>query len=209
VNANTAPTLGTYSNTTLSPGRSTTVTPTAAPADNGSISSRTVSAPGFSGSLSVSAAGVVSIGTAGPAGNYVVTVTVTDNCGVQTVRTFNLAVTSQFNFVGFFQPVDNAPVVNSVTAGSSIPVKFGLTGYQGMAIFAAGFPVSQANACNSSSVDPIEETVNAGSSSLSYDATTDQYKYVWKTDKAWRGTCRKLILRFSDGTTKEALFQFR
>jgi hypothetical protein len=44
---------------------------------------------------------------------------------------------------------------------------------------------------------------------LSYDATTDQYKYVWKTERAWRGTCRKLIVKFGDGTTKEALFQFR
>jgi hypothetical protein len=151
----------------------------------------------------------VSIGNAGPAGNYVVTVTLTDNCGVQTVRTFNLAVTSQFTFVGFFQPVDNLPTVNSVNAGQAIPVKFSLTGYQGMNIFVAGFPASQVIACSSGTPDPIEETVTAGSSSLSYDATTDRYTYVWKTEKAWKGTCRKLVVKFTDGTTREAVFQFK
>ncbi len=209
VGANTAPTLGSYSNTTLSPGGSTTVTPTAAPADNGSINSLSVSAPGFTGTLSVSAAGVVSIGNAGPAGNYVVTVTVTDNCGMQTVRTFNLSVTTQFNFVGFFQPVDNLPTVNSVNAGQSIPVKFSLTGYQGMNIFAAGFPTSQSITCSSGIPDAIEETATAGASGLSYDAATDRYTYVWKTEKAWKNTCRKLVVKFTDGTTREALFQFR
>ena len=209
VNANTAPTVGSYSATTVATGSSITVTPSAAPADNVSISSTTGSAPSFTGTLSVNAAGVVSIGNAGSPGNYVVTVTVTDNCGLSTTPTFNLSVTTLFNFVGFFQPVDNLPTVNSVTAGQSIPVKFRLTGYQGMAIFAAGFPASQTVACSSGISGPIEETVTAGSSSLSYDATTDQYKYVWKTEKAWKGTCRKLVVKFSDGTTREAVFQFK
>jgi hypothetical protein len=209
VNANTPPTLGTYLATTVATGGSTTVTPTVAPSDNGSISSSSVSAPGFTGTLSVNAAGVVSIGTAGPAGNYVVTVTLTDDCGLQTTRMFNLSVTTQFNFVGFFQPVDNLPTVNTVNAGQSIPVKFSLTGYQGMAIFAAGYPASQSLPCSGGTPDAIEETVTAGSSGLSYDATTDQYKYVWKTEKAWKGACRKLIVKFTDGTTREAIFQFR
>jgi len=29
----------------------------------------------------------------------------------------------------------------------------------------------------------IEETVNAGGNSLSYNATADQYSYIWKTDR--------------------------
>jgi hypothetical protein len=33
-------------------------------------------------------------------------------------------------------------------------------------------------------------TATAGDSGLSYDAATDQYTYVWKTDKTWSGTCR-------------------
>jgi hypothetical protein len=44
---------------------------------------------------------------------------------------------------------------------------------------------------------------------LSYDATTDRYNYVWKTEKAWKGSCRKLAVKFNDGSTYEALFQFK
>jgi len=114
-----------------------------------------------------------------------------------------------FTFTGFFAPVDNPPLVNTMKAGSAVPVKFSLGGNRGLAIFAAGYPKSQPIACDSGSpTDSIEETVTAGGSSLTYDATTDQYKYVWKTDKAWKG-CRQLLLQFTDGTTKTALFQFQ
>ena len=124
--------------------------------------------------------------------------------------TANFTAPTVFNFTGFFQPVDNAPTVNTAAAGSSIPLKFRLGGNQGLAIFEAGYPRSQVIVCSSGNpTDVIEETATAGSSSLSYDATTDQYKYVWKTEKAWKGTCRKLVVKFSDGTTREALFQFK
>jgi len=54
----------------------------------------------------------------------------------------------------------------------------------------------------------VEKTVTSGGSSLSFDATTDQYNYVWKTDKAWAGTCRQLVVKFIEGTTQRANFQF-
>jgi hypothetical protein len=63
-------------------------------------------------------------------------------------------------------------------------VKFSLSGNQGLNIFTLGFPSSGVITCGSTSlVDAIEETVTAGSSSLQYDASIDQYIYVWKTDK--------------------------
>jgi hypothetical protein len=77
-------------------------------------------------------------------------------------------------------------------------------------VFAAGYPKSQQISCDSAApVDGIEETVTAGSSSLSYDPTTDQYTYVWKTQKSWAGMCHQLILRFADGTVQRANFQFK
>ena len=143
-----------------------------------------------------------------PAGTTTVTATARDSAG--NTSTCSFTVTVGYSFSGFFQPVDNAPTVNTVTAGSSIPVKFSLSGNKGLNIFAAGYPLSQQIACTGGApTDDIEETVTAGASSLSYDATTDQYKYVWKTDKAWKGTCRKLMLKFNDGSTREALFQFK
>jgi hypothetical protein len=110
---------------------------------------------------------------------------------------------------GFFQPVDNLPTVNKVKAGSSIPVKFTLDGDYGLNIFAAGSPSSRPVDCTTSApLDAIEETVTAGGSSLSYDATSQRYHYVWKTDTAWAGTCRRLTVTLAGGSTREALFMF-
>ena len=38
----------------------------------------------------------------------------------------------------------------------------------------------------------IEQTATAGASGLQYDAASNQYTYVWKTEKAWAGRCRQL-----------------
>ena len=112
-----------------------------------------------------------------------------------------------YTFTGFFQPVDNA-IVNTVKAGSSIPVKFSLGGNQGLQIFATGSPTSVAVSCNATAPTDEIETVTAGNSSLQYDAGADQYHYVWKTDKSWVG-CRQLKVTLKDGSVKTAMFKFR
>jgi hypothetical protein len=115
-----------------------------------------------------------------------------------------------FNFSGFFQPVDNLPTLNLVKAGQGIPVKFSLNGDQGLNIFAVGHPISQEIDCDSTAaVDGIEATLTAGSSSLSYNPSTDTYTYVWKTDKAWANTCRQLVVKLNDGTYHRANFKFK
>jgi Domain of unknown function (DUF4082) len=114
-----------------------------------------------------------------------------------------------YNFTGFFQPIDNAPVWNSAKAGSAIPVKFSLGGDMGLNIFKGGAPQATVTSCVSgASVDQVEQTVTAGGSSLSYDAAGGQYTYVWKTDKAWAGKCVKFELGLGDGSSHIALVQF-
>lgn len=99
--------------------------------------------------------------------------------------------------------------MNVVKAGRAIPVKFSLNGDHGLEIFEVGYPQSQEIDCDSTSPqEDSEETVTAGSSSLSYDASTDQYSYVWKTDKAWAQSCRQFTLKLSDGTSHVASFRF-
>ena len=44
---------------------------------------------------------------------------------------------------------------------------------------------------------------------LSYDATTGQYTYVWKSAKTWAGTCGDLVIRLADGSEYSARFQFK
>jgi predicted extracellular nuclease len=115
-----------------------------------------------------------------------------------------------YNFTGFFQPVDNAPVLNIAKAGSGIPVKFSLDGAQGLDIFSAGYPLSRRIACDTTiPANDVEQTVNAGGSSLTYTASTDQYTYTWKTNKAWVGTCRQFVMVLKDGSIHFANFQFK
>jgi hypothetical protein len=117
---------------------------------------------------------------------------------------------TNYPFVGFFEPVNNPPTINTVKAGSAIPVKFSLGGDLGLAILAANSPSSQPISCTTGAPsDEIETTVTAGSSSLTYDAATGQYVYVWKTNKAWAATCRRLDVTLTDGTTHSAVFQFK
>ena len=115
-----------------------------------------------------------------------------------------------YTFGGLQAPVDPLPTFNSMKAGAAVPVKFSLGGDFGLDIFAAGSPKSQTVGCDSTApVDGIEQTMSAGGSGLSYDATYDLYTYVWKTDKAWSGTCRQLVLAFGEGTGARANFKFR
>jgi hypothetical protein len=94
-------------------------------------------------------------------------------------------------------------------AGSGIPVKFSLHGNQGLAVFSAGYPLSQSIACGTSAPsDIVEETSTSGASVLSYDPVSDQYTYVWKTNKDWSKSCRRLVVRFNDGSQYAADFEF-
>lgn len=117
-----------------------------------------------------------------------------------------------YDFTGFFPPVDNPgvteDVVNRANAGRGIPVKFSLAGDQGLDIFEPGHPKFVSAPCdNSDSQDPIEETTTSPAG-LTYDPTTDQYTYVWKSQKAWAGRCGTFHLGLNDGSDHHALFRF-
>lgn len=114
-----------------------------------------------------------------------------------------------YEFDGFFRPVRNE-ALNKAKAGSSLPIKFSLSGDFGLDIFGAGYPQSVQIDCQtgaeSGTSSPAE---TAGKSSLQYDADRDQYSYVWKTEKGWSGTCRQFQLPLDDGTLHTADFKFK
>jgi hypothetical protein len=43
---------------------------------------------------------------------------------------------------------------------------------------------------------------------FSYDAATDSYKFVWKTDKAWATWCGTLTVALDDGTSETLAVRF-
>jgi hypothetical protein len=141
-------------------------------------------------------------------GPTLVTATATDSNNNSASCPFT--VTVLYDFTGFFAPIDNLPTVNSMKAGQAAPVKFSLSGNKGLNIFAANSPSSVQIGCQSGDlIAPVEETSTAGSSSLSYDASTDRYIYVWKTESAWKNTCRQLTVTLNDGSQHIAKFTFK
>ena len=98
---------------------------------------------------------------------------------------------------GFFKPVHNLPTMNAVHAGQAVPVRFSLTGNHGLAIFAAGSPRIEFVSCTTL----VPQSTQSTTGGLTYKASSDQYTYTWKTDRAWRGTCGFLRVEFNDGTS--------
>jgi uncharacterized repeat protein (TIGR01451 family) len=142
-------------------------------------------------------------------GFYALTYSVSDPSGHSDTEVRTVEVLP-YNFTGFFAPIDNPPALNEMKAGQAAPVKFSLGGDQGLNIFAAGSPSSiQISCSNSDPVDPVEETETAGQSSLTYDATSDRYKYTWKTENSWKNTCRQLTVTLRDGTVHTAKFKLK
>lgn len=143
-------------------------------------------------------------GSVFPVGTTVVNATAADDHGNTSSCSFR--VTVRYNFSGFFSPVDNPPALNEVNGGRNIPIKFSLSGNKGLAIFAAGFPASRRVDCNTfAPLSGFEATNSPGG--LSYGG--NGYHYNWKTEKAWEGTCRQLVVGLNDGSAPAALFRFK
>jgi uncharacterized protein len=120
----------------------------------------------------------------------------------------DLDLTVPFDFSGFFDTVANPPAVNLIKAGSSVPVKFSLGGDRGLDVFASGPTVTPVDC---TTLEPVGSPSPAGGAGLHYDAVTDTYWLVWKTDKAAKGTCQSFSFELNDatGVTKTAYFGLR
>jgi hypothetical protein len=113
-----------------------------------------------------------------------------------------------YPFTGFKAPLANPPEeVNPVKAGQAVPIKFSLGGDRGLGILPSA-PTSRPIGCTSGPAGLPVPAYPAGNSGLHYDAASDTYTWVWKTDAAWKG-CRTLTVALDDGTTHEALFAFK
>jgi hypothetical protein len=143
-------------------------------------------------------------------GAFSVSCTAKDKADNVATKSVSYTVVKKFDFGGFTSPIA-ATTMNSASAGSTVPVKFSLSGYQGLAIFTAGSPSSRPKACpTSGSVSTVgASTAKAGTSSLTYDPLTDTYTYLWKSEKSWAGTCRTLVVTLTDGIERTADFQFK
>lgn len=129
-------------------------------------------------------------------------------CGqVDSLSPFAVGTSQIYDVSWPFAPVDTDKV-NTMKAGRTVPVKFSLGGDYGVDVFADGYPKSWQVPCDGGDpTDPVE-TTTTNATGLIYDATSGIYTYNWKTASGWRGTCRTLILQFSDGQERQADFKF-
>ena len=205
-----AATTGTVKVDADAPSLQTSGCPTA-PVLLGSARSLSVSASDGESGLATDPSGTQALDTSS-VGPKSVTVTARDNVGHEVSATCAYSVI--FDFTGFLPPIDN-PVtgkMNGVKAGSSVPVKFKLGGYQGLGVLAAGYPKSAEFPCGSAPVDVVPDAelasiFSASGNGLSYDMLSEEYSYVWKTDKAWAGKCRQLVVKFVDGQSRFVNFK--
>jgi hypothetical protein len=98
--------------------------------------------------------------------------------------------------------------VNSINAGAAVPVKFELSGDLGLDVVFGSPSVTQFN-CTLGAGAAMGAATTAGRSVVQYDAATNTYTYVWKTDKKdYVDTCRTFELTLDDGTYRQVLFSF-
>lgn len=143
-------------------------------------------------------------GTRLKAGVHTLSVTFTPADANYTGASKSVTITVELGFRGFHPPVKNLPTMNVVTAGSSIPLKFSLGEYVGLEIL-SGAPTSTAVQCGSV---PAATLTGATLAREGLSAASLTYTYVWKTNPAWAGSCRKLSMTLVDGSTHEAVFRF-
>ena len=160
----------------------------------------------------VAAAAVVAVsgGTSNSVGTFSVTCTgARDRAGNTASATASYAV--HYIFTGFMLPIANLPTVNTVKAGQTVPVKFSLGGDHGLDVLQGGTATSVMIGCATGAAVDLTElaVINPGASQFIYDPITTQYQFNWKTDKSWGGSCRRLLVRFDDGTVHSADFRLQ
>jgi hypothetical protein len=174
--------------------------------------------------LNASATGVGGVSVAGnfvytPAagmvlkpGSYVLSVEFTSNDNNYTgnAAAIRIEVTpgSKLQVSTLNNSVKAPPAFNRVQAGDAVELTFTVEGYQGSTILQSGSPSSSPITCKAvRSEHRIAESILAARSGLRQHGVS-KFKYIWKTDPNWAGTCRKLAVTLVDGSGYEALFRF-
>ena len=171
----------------------------------------------FLGEQNAQVTASVSDDASGPAAARVTAPVATDAVGTSSAdltgrdragrtHTVSCTYTVVYRWSGFLAPLGDQTHPH---AGNAVPVKFSLSGNQGLRVLAPGLPTSRQVACATGApIGNASSTSSAGASTLTYDPTTDTYVYVWKTDAAWTGTCRELAVGLADGTVHRTVISF-
>jgi virginiamycin B lyase len=127
-------------------------------------------------------------------GIFTFTVTAVDGAGNRTTVAHTYVV-----FVEWGGKLELAPAMNEVTAGSAVPIWFSFGDASTASTKAATSPTSTPIDCLT--LAPTGPSVPASVSPTGGKAPSGRVMYVWKTDRAWAGTCRAFTLGIAAPTT--------
>jgi hypothetical protein len=144
-------------------------------------------------------------------GSHTMTATATDRADNVATATRTYSVLA-WDIAGFYRPVDPMPTVNTVKAGSTVPLKF--------EVFAGALELTDVGVVDSLSYrqvpcsafedateSPVELTATGGTV-LRYDTTAGQFIFNWKTPST-PNKCYKTTLVFDDGSSIAAYFKLK
>ena len=126
-------------------------------------------------------------------------------CGSSTSLGTFVVATKLYAFLGFLPPIARPPALNSARPGSTVDLRFSLTGNQGLAILAEDSPLTFQVDCTTHERLGLR---NVPATRLRYQARADRYVVQWRTERAWAGQCREFVLTLRDGSEHMALFRF-
>jgi len=119
---------------------------------------------------------------------------------------------ASYQFVGFFDPVQNGPgEVNLVKAGRTIPVKWQLKDQGGNFIddlsVITRIHYQKMECQDTSLLTNLEEALTSEGSGLKYDYSSNEYHYNWKTEKSMAGNCYRMNVELFGFEIRSADFQ--
>ncbi|MGH3118006.1 MAG: PxKF domain-containing protein [Gaiellales bacterium] len=117
-----------------------------------------------------------------------------------------------FTLEGFFEPLTPGTTFTA-SAGRAAPLKWRLLEGTNQIVDTEIGPghwslSSMAVACDTGLAGETGVADSAGSSGLQYDTEAGHYVFVWKTEKAWAGTCRRFSATYA-GQSLGATFAFK
>jgi hypothetical protein len=115
---------------------------------------------------------------------------------------FDLPPTCAPQFGGFQSPTKAPPEVNTARAGSSTTTRFVLTESGGEPDIAAAFATQQVDCTTLAPSGPI------AAESGDLDNSRTRFRFEWRSERAWAGTCRQLIVRVQDVSDPVAYYRF-
>lgn len=159
----------------------------------------------------VTADGCTVTGGGTTTGTHTLTATALDKAGNRTVvsRTYSVA---PWTIDGFYRPTDmTTGVVNTVKAGSTVPLKFNVLkgGSKMSSGIGATFTATKVNCDGSAITNATDEFATTGQTVLRWDSTAQQWIQNWATPSTGKGKCYRVDLATADGSGLFALYQLK